>query len=167
MRKQSSETVKKYGAKVFLDALLNAFVKILDDSRVKNTSGKRESHFTPSTLLSYLKENIEEKHDEFRNFLEKWISAVQNCEEPYCHEVLKNIRKYVREKFAKIWDNFQYEKVKEFLDLLGVRTSSKTKSQGAHYGSLNSSMDDQVNEKRSADDLSVNQWLQLFKSRKM
>jgi predicted RNA-binding protein with PIN domain len=58
-------------------------------------------------------------------------------------------------------------KVKEFLDLLGVRAPSKRKTEGKYYGSLNSPMEDQGNEKKSADDLSVNQWLQLFKSRKM
>ena len=58
-------------------------------------------------------------------------------------------------------------KVNAFLDLLGVRMSSKKKTEGEFYGSLNSPMDDQENEKSGADDLSVNQWLQLFKSRKM
>jgi hypothetical protein len=116
LRKHFSETVKKYGAKVFFDALLNAFVKILDDAGIKNTSGKRETRFTPSTLLSYLKENIEEKHDELREFLEKWILAMQKSEEPYCSEVLQSIRKYVRETFDKIWDNFEYENVKEFME---------------------------------------------------
>jgi DNA helicase-2/ATP-dependent DNA helicase PcrA len=116
LRKQSPETVKKHGAKVYFDTLLNAFVKILYDSGVKNTSGNRETHFTPSTLLSYLKENKREKHDEFRTFLEKWFSTIQNSEWSYCFEVLQEIRKYVRETFAKIWENFEYEKVKEFME---------------------------------------------------
>ncbi len=58
-------------------------------------------------------------------------------------------------------------KVKEFLNLLGVRLPSKKKTDGEYYGSLNSPKEDQGIEKSSADDLSVNQWLQLFKSRKM
>ena len=58
-------------------------------------------------------------------------------------------------------------KVKEFLDLLGVSTSSKKKTGGGSSGSFNSPIDDQGNEKSGADDLSVNQWLELFKSRKM
>ncbi len=59
------------------------------------------------------------------------------------------------------------QKVNAFLDLLGVRMSTKKKTEGELYGSLNSPIDDQENEKRNADDLSVYQWLQLFKSRKM
>ena len=58
-------------------------------------------------------------------------------------------------------------KVKDFLDLLGVGTSSKKKTGGEYSGSVNSPIDNQANEKSSADDLSVNQWLELFKSRKM
>jgi DNA helicase-2/ATP-dependent DNA helicase PcrA len=116
LRKQSSETVKKYGAKVFLDVLLNAFVKILDDAGVKNKSSKREIHFTPSTMLSYLKENNEEKYDEFRELLEKWISTMQNSKESYCTEVFQSIKNYVRETFDKIWDNFEYKKVKKFME---------------------------------------------------
>ena len=48
--------------------------------------------------------------------------------------------------------------VNEFLNLLGVRMSSKINNKRDFY--------DHKNEKSRADDLSVNEWLKLFKSRK-
>jgi predicted RNA-binding protein with PIN domain len=49
--------------------------------------------------------------------------------------------------------------VQNFLNLLGVRMPSKKMQKKKYY--------DHGNEKSMADDLSVNEWLKLFKSRKM
>lgn len=118
LRKQPAEIIEKNGAKVYREAVLNVFVRILDISGKKNQIGNKNIAFTLISMVKYLIDNHEEKYFEFIQKVAIWILDIHNSNDNSSLEkTWKSVLDYVKDIFIHFWEITLSKDLEEFIEL--------------------------------------------------
>lgn len=113
--KRSLKKVEISGSKIYSDLILYALVRVLEEAEIKNEIGEKKVSFTPTTLVSYLKNRKGDTYEILKQQIAGWILDIQNSDFSFDESVFHSVRSYIEEKFLPIWGNFDYQKIKPFL----------------------------------------------------
>lgn len=117
IKKRSKEELNDNEVKFYYDAIINAILRFLYLSEIKNDNEASDRRFfTKNSLVYYLKSKYNKEYLELKKRIGKWIFDIHNGQEPYNVQVYEEIKSYLIDDLKFIWPSIKEEKVKEFLE---------------------------------------------------